>query len=69
MCAVARFGFGVVLDFAVARFFLEGAKHCFHYVRGDTLHLSETVSGFFERCDYSILDDKTIFVAKYFLLN
>ena len=42
-----------------------------HFVRKDTSHLSETVSGLFGRYDYyTVLDDKKIiFFAKYFLLN
>ena len=36
-----------------------------HFVRKDTPHPSETVSGLFGRYNYSILDDKT----KSFLLS
>jgi hypothetical protein len=31
-----------------------------HFVRRDTSHLSEAVSGIFERYDYRILDNKTV---------
>ena len=61
--ASARFGFGVVRILPLQDWVLEGAKHFFslHFVRRYTLHLSKTVSGFFRRYNYSILDNKTTF--------
>jgi hypothetical protein len=68
---LARFGFRVVLNFAIGKIWFRKVRSIFSpFVRKDTLHLSETVSGLFGQYNYSILDDKTkIFFAKYFLLN
>ena len=52
-------------DVAIAKTWFHKVQSIFsRFVRRDTLHLSETVSGFFEQYDYSIF----IFM-KYFLLN
>ena len=57
---LARFGFSVVLNFAVGKIWFRKVQSIFsHFVRKDTSHLSKTVSGLFRRYDYSILDDKT----------
>ncbi len=41
-----------------------------HFVRRDTSHLSEAVSGFFGRCDYRILDNETSnFFSQFFYLT
>ena len=63
MHAVARLGFGVVLNFAVVQDLVsDRGGHLFHFVRKDTSHLSETVSGLFGRYDYyTVFDDKKIF--------
>ena len=41
-----------------------------HFVRRDTSHQSEAVSGIFGRYDHRTLDNKTVnFFTKYFLFN
>ena len=52
--ASARFGFVVVRILPLQDWVLEGAKHFSHFVRRDTSHLSEAISGFFGRYNYII---------------
>ena len=57
---LAKFGFNVVSNFAVGKIgFRKRRSIIFHFVRKDTSHMSETVSGLFGRYGYSILDNKT----------
>jgi hypothetical protein len=52
---LARFGLRVVLNFVVGKIWFRKVQSIFsHFVRKDTLHLSETVPSLFGRYDYSI---------------
>ena len=68
MHAVARFGFGVVSNFALGKIWFRKVRSILsHFVRKDSSHLTKTITGLFGRYDYSKLGDKTkIFFAVFF---